>query len=78
LLRILGTVSSLACFVLATYALFMKEDKWIELMMLMFSLSIGIMGIEEIQRDNKGRGWLLLLTGFFCLYSSIQGFLFFH
>ncbi|KPL60292.1 hypothetical protein AM506_06660 [Rossellomorea vietnamensis] len=78
MLRILGNVFSLASFVLATYLLVMQEYKWIELIILTFSLSIGIMGIEEIQRDNKGRGWLLLLTGLLCLYSSIQGFLFFH
>jgi Protein of unknown function (DUF3953) len=78
LLRILGTVFSLASFVLATYLLVMQEYQWIELMMLMGGLSIGIMGIEEIQRDHKGRGWLLLLTGLLCLHSSIQGFLFFH
>jgi Protein of unknown function (DUF3953) len=77
-LRVLGTVFSSASFVLATYLLVMQEYKWIELMMLMGGLSIGIMGVEEIQRDHKGMGWLLLLTGSLCLYSSIQGFLFFH
>ncbi|CAN7513708.1 DUF3953 domain-containing protein [Rossellomorea sp. LjRoot5] len=73
-----GTVCSLASFVLATYLLVMQEYQWIELMMLMGGLSIGIMGIEEIQRNHKGMGWLLFLTGLLCLYSSIQGFLFFH
>ncbi|UXH46230.1 DUF3953 domain-containing protein [Rossellomorea vietnamensis] len=78
MLRILGSVFSLAGFVLATFVLVMQEYQWIELMMLMLGLSIGIMGIEEILRDHKGRGWVLLLTGLLCLYSSIQGFLFFH
>ncbi|MCR8847943.1 DUF3953 domain-containing protein [Rossellomorea sp. SC111] len=78
MLRILGTVFSLACFVLAIYLLVMKEYRWIELMTLMLGLSIGIMGIEEILKDHKGRGWLLLSTGLLCLYSSIQGFLYFH
>ncbi|WP_061808887.1 DUF3953 domain-containing protein [Rossellomorea vietnamensis] len=78
MLRILGTVFSLGCFVLATFVLVMQEYKWIELMMLLLSLSIGIMGIEETQRDHKRIGSFLLLTGLLCLYSSIQGFLFFH
>lgn len=56
MLRILGSVFSLAGFVLATFVLVMQEYQWIELMMLMLGLSIGIMGIEEILRDHKGRG----------------------
>ena len=78
LLRILGTVFSLASFVLFTYVLVMQEFKWVELMMLMAGLSIGFMGIEEIQRNHKGRGWLLLSAGLLWLYSSLQGILFFH
>ncbi|MCA0149503.1 MULTISPECIES: hypothetical protein [Rossellomorea] len=78
MLRILGTVFSLVSFVLFTYVLVMQEFKWVELMMLMAGLSFGFMGIEEIQRNHKGRGWLLLSAGLLWLYSSLQGFLFFH
>lgn len=78
MLRMFEIFFSLAAFILTTYVLVMQEYKWIELMMLMVGLSIGMMGIGEMKKAHKGRGWLLLLTGLLWLYSSIQGFLFFH
>ncbi|MCA1060490.1 DUF3953 domain-containing protein [Rossellomorea aquimaris] len=77
-MKFFGSIFSLTSFILAIYVLVMKEYRWIELVMLMFSLSIGIMGIEEIKKDHKGRGVLLISVGLLCLYSSIQGFLFLH
>lgn len=74
----LGNAFSLAGFTLAIYVLVFQEYKWIELMMLMCSISFGVMGIEEMKKDHKGRGVLLFIVSLLWLYSSIQGFLFFH
>jgi Protein of unknown function (DUF3953) len=78
MLKMTGDVFSLAGFLLAIYVVVMKDFRLIELMLLMFSLTAGVTGIEEVKKDHKGMGYCLLVTALLCLYSSIQGFLFFH
>lgn len=39
-----------------------KECIWIEHMMLMLSLSAGIVGIEELQKDHKGERVVITLS----------------
>lgn len=75
MLKILRYVLSVITLLLASYGLIMKDFKFGDSMILFLGLTILILGIEEIQKERKVMGWLLIVVFFFSLYVSIEGFL---
>lgn len=58
-----------------SYGLITKDFKFGNSMFLFFGLTMLVLGIEEIQRERKVMGGLLIAVFFFSIYVSIEGLL---
>lgn len=72
ILRILFSIITLA---LASYGLITKNFEFGQYMILFLSLTMLVMGIQEIQQNKKVTGWLLLFVFAFSLFVTIQSFI---
>lgn len=75
MLKILRYVLSAITLLFVSYGLITKDFKFGNSMFLFFGLTMLVLGIEEIQRERKVMGWLLIVAFSFSLYVSIEGFL---
>ncbi|MCM3006088.1 DUF3953 domain-containing protein [Priestia koreensis] len=75
MLKILRYVLSVITLVFVSYGLITKDFKFGNSMFLFFGLTMLVLGIEEIQRERKVMGGLLIAVFFFSIYVSIEGLL---
>lgn len=75
LLMILRIVFSIIAGALAVYGLVTQNFEYQAYMMLFLGLMMLVMGIQEIQKDKKLMGCLLIAVFAFSLYVSIQSFI---
>ncbi len=71
-LRILFSIITVA---LAGYGLFTKNFEYQAYMILFLGLTMFVMGIQELKKNNKLIGWLLIAVFAFSLFVSVQGFI---
>lgn len=75
MLMILIIVFSVIAGALAVYGLATQNFEYQAFMMLFLGLMMLVMGIQEIQKERKLIGWLLIVVFAFSLYVSIQSFM---
>ncbi|MEW4282526.1 DUF3953 domain-containing protein [Priestia koreensis] len=75
MLKILRYVLSVITLLFVSYGLITKDFKFGNSMFLFFGLTMLVLGIEEIQRERKVMGGLLIAVFFFSIYVSIEGLL---
>ncbi|WLR58843.1 DUF3953 domain-containing protein [Guptibacillus hwajinpoensis] len=74
-LKILRYVLSLSTFALAVYGLITSNFEFNHIMIFLLGLTLLVMGIEELQKERKTIGILLVGVFVFSLFVSIKGFL---
>ncbi|WP_102272156.1 YczI family protein [Cytobacillus massiliigabonensis] len=75
LLKVLRYVFTVITFLFASYGVFTEDYKFADIMLLFLGLTMLVMGIEELQKGQKGVGWLLLAVFLFSIFVSIKGLL---
>ena len=73
-MKILRYILSITAIAIAVYGLITINYEYSPLMILILSLVMLVMGLEEFRKDKKSSGWLLIVVFLFSLFVSIQGF----
>lgn len=61
--------------IIGFYELITSNFELQSVMMLLISLLMLVMGLEEFQKNSKLLGWVFIVVFLFALFVSIQGFL---
>jgi hypothetical protein len=75
LLKILRYVLSIVTLSFAIFGLITNNFQFNHIMIFLLGLTMLVMGIEEIQKERKANGLLLVGVFFLSLFVSIKGFL---
>ncbi|WP_062239976.1 DUF3953 domain-containing protein [Fictibacillus sp. FJAT-27399] len=75
MLKILRRLLSIITLIFATYGLIAGNFKYNPIMIFLLGLVMLIMGVEEFQRKQRAKGWLLIAVFLLSTYVSIEGFL---
>ncbi|CEG29034.1 DUF3953 domain-containing protein [Bacillus sp. B-jedd] len=75
MLLFLQIILSIAGISLAAYGLITEDFTFQPYMMLCLSLMMLVTGVKELQKGNKGTGWLSIGVFIFIFFVTVQSFL---
>ena len=75
MLKILQILFSIITVAFAGYGLFTRDFQFQAYMMLFLGLTMLVLGLQEVKRNKKVTGWMLIGVFAFSIFAAIQSFM---